>query len=141
MQPTKFISLLSDIRGCVDAAERSDFLIDLASEWKPVPEVIATRPYPEENRVPGCESEVFAFASNRPDGTKDYFFAVENPHGIAAKAVAVLLSSTLSGEKAEAIQQVDDQIIYDLFGQSVTMGRATGLRSLIATVKALSTRE
>ena len=57
------------------------------------PPGIATRPFDPSHQVPQCESDAYVWAQKLPDGTMKYYFAVENPSGISAKALAAILVS------------------------------------------------
>ncbi|MFH1681376.1 MAG: SufE family protein [Candidatus Eisenbacteria bacterium] len=91
--------------------ERIDALIDLSERFRPVPERIARKPYRDVDRVPGCESEVYVWAEDLPDGTLLFHFAVENPQGISARALAVILDEGLSGEPPEKVASVSSDIV------------------------------
>ena len=72
----------------LDRSGRIEALIALAEGYREVPARLATRPFPEANKVPACESQVYVFTQPRVDGSLDFYFAVENPQGISAKALA-----------------------------------------------------
>lgn len=111
--------------------ERGAFLMELALEFKQVPEEIAAKPYEESHRVPKCESEAFVWAIDNADGTLQYHFAVENPHGISAKAVAAALEETLSGQPLERVAAVPGDIVNRMFGRQLSMGKGEGLTGLV----------
>lgn len=69
------------------------------------------------------------------DGTFDFYFAVENPQGVSAKALASILKETLSGETAENILKVDTDLVHRIFGQKLSMGKNMGLSSLILKIQ------
>jgi hypothetical protein len=52
------------------------------------------RPFPAYNKVPACESDAYVFPVEK-NGSLEFFFAVENPQGISAKALAVILAKGL----------------------------------------------
>ena len=52
-------------------ADRIELLIDTAGRFHEVPAAIATRPFPKERLVPGCESQAYVWAEGRDDGTLD----------------------------------------------------------------------
>ncbi len=119
----------------VDRSERINALIETAERWQPVPSTIATRPYGDEHRTPACESEVYLFAVAREDGTLDFHFAVENPQGISAKAMAVILTETLSGAPLDLVARVSGDLVYRLFGDELSMGKSMGLMGMVAMVQ------
>ena len=90
----------------VDRSMRAEMLIEYADRFREVPPEVATRPFPEQNRAPRCESEAYVFAVDQPDGTLHFYFAVENPQGLSAKAWAVLIEETCSGQPLEQVAAV-----------------------------------
>jgi cysteine desulfuration protein SufE len=120
--------------------ERLQMLIDIAKDYPRVPDRIARRPYPPEHRVPGCESEAYVWAEVQADGTLNYYFAVENPQGISAMALAAILGKTLSGVRCEQISSVSPDIIYRIFGRELSMGKSLGLMGIINMVRAAARR-
>lgn len=124
--------------GMFDPADRTNMLLSYADQFKEVPPDVATRPFPKNHQVPQCESDAYAWAIKRPDGTLKLHFAVENPSGVSAKALAAILDKTLSGLKPEAIAQVDSAIVEQLFRQNISMGKGMGLMSMVEAVRALA---
>jgi cysteine desulfuration protein SufE len=120
--------------------DRIQALIDVAERFRDVPEAVARRPFPAEAKVPACESEAYVFAEERPDGALDYHFAVENPQGISAKCLAVILDETLSGAPLEEVARVPDDVIYDIFGRELSMGKSMGLMGMVHMVTAAARR-
>ncbi len=133
--PEKLQQVLDDFKWIADREERAAYLIELADQFQPVPERIATKPYPEAHRVPFCESEAFVWAEDLPDGTLKFHFAVENPQGLSAMAMAAILDQTLSGQPLEQVSQVPDDIVFTIFGQSISMGKGQGLMGIVAMVR------
>jgi cysteine desulfuration protein SufE len=123
-----------------DRADRIQLLIDVADRFRGVPEGVAGRPYPEAAKVPACESEAYAFTTQRPDGTLDFHFAVENPQGVSAQALAVILSEGLSGAPLDQVVRVPREVVYDLFGRELSMGKSMGLMGMVAMVQAAARR-
>ncbi len=136
--PKKLADLLDMFSFIEDRQERIETLIGVADRFKPVPERIAARPYPETARVPHCESEAFVFAEPRPDGTLDFHFAVENPQGISAMSMAVIIDETLSGEPLEKVVAVPVDVVYRIFGNELSMGKTMGLTGIVQMVHALA---
>jgi cysteine desulfuration protein SufE len=120
--------------------ERIDALIDLSERFRPVPERIARRPYEKKDRVPGCESEVYVWAEDLEDGALRFHFAVENPQGISAKALAVILDEGLSGEPPETIAAVSPDIVYTIFDRELSMGKSLGLMGVVHMAVSLARR-
>jgi cysteine desulfuration protein SufE len=131
----KLVELLGLIS---DRADRIQMLIDIADRFRRVPERVAQRPYPEDHRVPGCESEAYVWAEDRPDGTLQFHFAVENPQGISAMATAVILDETLSGAPLKQVVKVPRDIVYRIFGDELSMGKSMGLMGIISMVQSFA---
>jgi len=121
-----------------DPADRVDLLLSYADRFREVPPKIATRPFPKEQRVPACESEAYVWAVPQSNGTLALYFAVENPAGVSAKALAAILEQTLSGLPPEEIERVPPDLIYDLFRQNISMGKGMGLMAMVQAVCALA---
>ena len=130
-------SLLEELRAIDDRELRFDLLIEFADRFVEVPSTIATRPFAEENKAPACESEAYVWALKNTDSTVKLYFAVENPQGISAKALAVILDETLSGRTAEEVKKINESIVYDIFGKSISMGKGQGLMGMIRLAKFL----
>ena len=136
--PEKLKELLEDFAFVTDRSERAELLIELADRFQDVPERVARRPFPEDHRVPRCESEAYVWAEDQPDGTLKFHFAVENPQGISARAIAVILDETLSGEPVEQVARVGEDIVFEIFGRDLSMGKGQGLTGMVGMVKGLA---
>ena len=133
--PEKLESLVASLEG-LDRAERIQMLIDIAHQFRPVSPQIATRPFPAEHRVPGCESEAYVWAQPDAAGALTYHFAVENPQGISAMALAKILDKSLSGAPLETVASVPGDVIYRIFGRELSMGKSLGLMGMVNMVRA-----
>jgi cysteine desulfuration protein SufE len=140
MLPGKLQELIDTFELFPDPADRTNLLIGYADQFKPVPPEVATRPYPKDRQVPYCESDAYVWAVPRPDGTLKLHFAVENPSGVSAKALAAILDKTLSGLPAGEIAQVEPEIVYKIFRQNISMGKGMGLMAMVQAVQALARR-
>ncbi|HWM94771.1 MAG TPA: SufE family protein [Thermoanaerobaculia bacterium] len=138
--PEKLEQTLDALSMVPDRSERIQLLIDIAGKFKEVPPQVATRPFPEENRVPACESEAFVWAERRQDGNLDFHFAVENPQGISAKAMAVILKDSLSGQPLDQVAAVNQDIVYKVFGNELSMGKSMGLMGMVGMISTLAKR-
>lgn len=136
--PPRLERILSNLDLLTDRADRIEALIDVAERFREVAPEVARRPYLEENRVPACESEAFAFVTDRADGTLGLHFAVENPQGISAKALAVILTDGLDGETPTAVASVPREIVYRIFGRELSMGKSMGLTSMVGLVQSFA---
>jgi len=121
-----------------DPADRTSMLLSYADQFKEVPPSIATRPFSKSHQVPQCESDAYVWAQKLPDGTLKFYFAVENPSGVSAKALAAILDKTLSGLPASEIATVNCGIVEDIFRQNISMGKGMGLMAMVNAVQALA---
>jgi cysteine desulfuration protein SufE len=133
--PVKIQQLLEDLELFDDRMEKYQVLIEYADRFQQVPERIATRPYPESHRAPRCDSEAYIFAEKLKDGKIKYHFAVENPQGISAKAMAVILDESLSGGAPEEAVNLSHDVVFALFGKEISMGKGQGLMGMIDQVR------
>jgi cysteine desulfuration protein SufE len=134
MKPDKLARFLRRIASAETRADRIQILIDTARRFKEVPDHVATRPYEESHKISGCDSQVYAFPEHLPDGTIRFHFAVENPHGVSAKALAVVLDETLSGAPLEQVAMMQGDVVYEIFGRELSMGKSAGLQGMVAMV-------
>ncbi len=136
--PEKLQSLLDTMGSLQDQNHRIEMLLDFAARFKEVPPRVATRPFSEQSRVAFCESEAYVWAEKQPDGTAKFHFAVENPSGISAKALAYILDRTLSGVPLEQVRGVKPDIVSTIFRQNISMGKGMGLMAMVQTVQKLA---
>jgi cysteine desulfuration protein SufE len=130
---------LERLLGILESMERGDriqMLIEIANGFRRVPEQVALRPYPADHRVPGCESEAYVWAIPSTNGTLAYHFAVENPQGISAMALAAILGESLSGVPLDEVLEVQPDVIYNIFGRELSMGKSLGLMGMVNMVRA-----
>jgi cysteine desulfuration protein SufE len=140
MLPGALRDVLDTFALVTDPVDRANLLIDFADQFTPVPPEVATPPYSKNHQVPYCESEAYVWLVPRADGTAALHFAVENPSGISAKALASILQSTLSGLTPEAIEQVSPDIVEQIFRQNISMGKGMGLMAMVQAVQGLARR-
>lgn len=138
--PPKLGELLATLALFPDRADRIQFLISVADRYREVPSRLASRPFPEERRVPQCESEAFAWAEDRGDGTLDYYFAVDNPQGISAKAFAAILQEGLSGVPLEEVIRIPGDLVLAIFGRELSMGKHLGLVGMLQMAQVYARR-
>ena len=138
--PDKLTDTLETLEMVPDRSERIQLLIDIAGRFEEVPSRLARRPFPKDHLVPACESEAYVWAVLRPDGKMDLHFAVENPSGISARAMATMLTKTLSGLTPAEIATVSPEIVERLFRQNISMGKGMGLMSMVGAVRTLALR-
>lgn len=123
-----------------DRQDRVQTLIGLADQYERAPLEVAAPPYSESARVPNCESEVFAFAAPLDTGALRYHFAVENPQGVSAMALARIIDETLSGEEPPLVLSVPPDVVHSIFGRELSMGKTAGLMGMIQMVQSLTRR-
>jgi cysteine desulfuration protein SufE len=140
MPLTKLNTLLETFDEFPDPADRTDMLLSYADQFKEVPPEVATRPFPEKNHIPQCESDAYIWAMRQPDGTLKLHFAVENPSGISARALATILDKTLSGLPPAEIANVDCGIVERIFRRNISMGKGMGLMAMVDAVRMLARR-
>lgn len=124
-----------DLLRCLERGDRIDFLIDVADRFREVPESVARRPFPDDHKVPACESEAYLWARRLEGGGLKFHFTVENPQGISAKAMAVILDDTLSGEDPRQVAEVSSDVVYEIFGRELSMGKSMGLMGMVSMVQ------
>jgi sulfur transfer protein SufE len=134
----KLNDVLDMFASVTDQDERAMLLIGYADRFHEMAPAIAHRPFAENHRVPYCESEAFVWVVPRPDGTAELAFAVENPSGISAKALAAILTETLSGSSPELIASVTPEIVADLFRENISMGKGMGLTGMVEMMRGLA---
>ena len=133
--PPKLQDFIDTISLLPDENEKINLLIDYADKYKEAPPEIAVKPYPEKNKVPFCESGAYVWTIKKDDNRLKFYFAVENPQGISAKALAAILDKTLSGEKAEDIADISEDIVNKIFGQSLSLRKNMGLAGIVQMIK------
>ena len=136
--PEKLDQLLETFDMFPDPADRTGMLLSYSDQFKEVPPEIATRPFPKAHQVPQCESDAYVWAVKRPDDTLRLYFAVENPAGVSARALAAILDRTLSGLPAPEIATVSCDIVERIFRQNISMGKGMGLMAMVNAVQALA---
>lgn len=132
--PSRLTELVLDFEP-LTRDERMEMLIDWADQFTEVEPAVASRPFAERNRAPRCESDAYVFATDRPDGTLQFHFAVENPQGLSAKAWAAILDHAASGAPVEQVAAIDPEVIYRIFGRDLSMGKGQGLLGMLELVQ------
>jgi cysteine desulfuration protein SufE len=136
--PARLQAILDVFAGVPDMHERTQLLLDFAKRFREVPPAVANRPFPQDHLVKHCESEAYAWAVPNADGTLTLHFAVENPSGVSAKALAAILVKGLSGLTPAEIATVEPEIVERVFRQNISMGKGMGLMSMVLAVQALA---
>lgn len=131
----KLDALRTELSLLTDPEMRAEWLIEWAGRFVPVPDRIAKAPYPCDRRVPGCESEVYVWSELDEHGGFHGYFAVENPQGLSAKALAAVLSDVTAGVSPKAASSIDSALVYELFGRSIGMGKGQGLMGMVQSLR------
>ena len=122
--PPKLQEMLDDLAMFPDQEDRKLLFVDLAQEYvHPTAHEVPTTP---ENRVPGCESEVFFKAL---EGR--FLFAVENPQALLAKAFARVLTQGLEGKLT---LDIPTDLPYLVFGE-LSIGKSLGLNNMVYMIR------
>ncbi|MCG9895590.1 MAG: SufE family protein [Fimbriimonadaceae bacterium] len=136
----RLTEILENLEFFPDRADRIQFLISFAERFVPIEPARASLPYPEAHRVPGCESEAFAWVFADGQGGVQCRYDVLNPQGISAQAMAVILRDGLEGASPSQVAAVPDDLVYSIFGRELSMGKTAGLMGMIGLTKALARR-
>lgn len=136
----KLNALLETFDEYPDPADRTDLLLSYADQFSEVPASVATRPFPESHHIPQCESDAYVWALRTPEGGLKFHFAVENPSGISARALAAILDKTVSGLPPAEIATIDTAIVERIFRRNISMGKGMGLMSMVDAVRTLARR-
>jgi cysteine desulfuration protein SufE len=138
--PEKLQQVLETFDMFADPADRTNLLLSYADRFREVPPEIATRPFPERNHIPQCESDAYIWAVKRPDDTLQLYFAVENPAGVSARALSAILDRSLSGLPPQEIAAIDCDIVERIFRRNISMGKGMGLMAMVEAVRTLARR-
>jgi len=138
--PAPLKAVLEDF-AFVDRGERAELLIESADRFTDVPARIATRPFDQAHRVQRCESDAYVWWEDLADGTLKFHFAVENPQGLSAKAWAVIMDETCSGQPLEQVAAVPPDAVFEVFGKDVSMGKGQGLMGITDMVTSAARRK
>lgn len=136
--PPRLAEILNQFGSLATEDGRVELLLSYAEQFHEVPPHVAVRPFPEGHRVRFCESEAYVWSVEQPDHTLEFYFAVENPSGVSAKALAAILEKGLSGATPAQVAQVSEDIVYHVFRQNISMGKGMGLMSMVQTVRAIA---
>ena len=138
--PAKLQRLLETFDMFPDPADRTGMLLSYSDQFREVPPEVARRPFAKSHQVPQCESDAYVWGMKQPDGSLKLHFAVENPSGVSARALAAILDRTLSGLDPEEIAKVDCGIVERIFRQNISMGKGMGLMAMVEAVRALANK-
>jgi cysteine desulfuration protein SufE len=137
MVPAPLQEQIDNVLVFEDRQSRIEALIALADEYRarPIPDV----PRDDSHRVPACESEVYMHAIPEGDAAR-FEYAVDNPQGMSAMALARILEEGLSGVPLGEVAKIPDEIVYDIFGRELSMGKSAGLMGMVQMARAAAAR-
>jgi cysteine desulfuration protein SufE len=138
--PERLAGILDTLALASDPMARAEMLLSLADRFREVPAEVARRPFPVSHLVPGCESEAYVWGILEPDGTLTLHFAIENPSGVSARALAVILDRGLSGLPAAEVATVGSDVVFEIFRRDISMGKGLGLMSMVRAVQTIARR-
>lgn len=134
--PPRLKQILDMFDTVANREEREMLLLGYAERFRQVPRALASPPYPEERKIPYCESEAYVWVIHNTDGTITPHFAIENPSGISAKALAAILTDGLQGATPEDVSAVPEEIVERIFRQNLSMGKGMGLTAMVRRIAA-----
>lgn len=129
--PPGIATILEDL-SLFQGQDRVDALISIADGYTAAVE--RAKSLSEEHKVPGCESDAYLWVSGSQDAANVEFF-VGNPQGISAMALASVLSTGLNGRPVSEYLAVEDEVVFDLFGRNLSMGKSLGLINTVKLMK------
>ena len=100
-----------------------------------MPPKIATRPFDKSHQVPQCESDAYVWAHKLADDTLKLYFAVENPSGVSARALAAILDRTALRAPSARSPKSLPRSCERIFRQNISMGKGLGLMSMVGAVR------
>ncbi|MFA7290289.1 MAG: SufE family protein [Melioribacteraceae bacterium] len=119
----------------MDNQEKIEYLISYADSFKEVPETIASKPYALDKKVEYCESGVYVWSIINEVGNPRFYFYVENPHGVSAKALCSILEEGLENADLQSVITIDTDIVFRIFGNNLSMGKNLGLIGIIQMIQ------
>ncbi len=138
--PGRLPEVLDVLAMTSDPAERAEVLLSMADRFREVPPEVARRPFARIHQVPSCESEAYVWGVLGQGGTIALHFAVENPSGVSAKALAAILHQGLSGLTAAEVATVSPDLVFEVFRRDISMGKGLGLMSMVRAVQVTATQ-
>jgi len=118
-----------------DWQDRYGYLIELGRDLPPFPEEARRA----ENKVKGCQSQVWLVAAPDSDDPSRLHFQADSDAHIARGLVAILLT-LFSGRTPREILDTDPRPVFSQLGldKHLTMGRSNGLLSMVGKIKAIA---
>jgi sulfur transfer protein SufE len=122
-----------------DWEDRYGVLIDLGRKLPPMDPADKI----EENRVHGCQSNVWMVARARPDEDGTVIDFIADSDSSIVKGLIAVLRKLYSGQRPEDVLDFNAEPVLDRLGlsQHLTIGRRNGLAGMIQRIKRLAARE
>lgn len=121
--------LITEFQACSDWEDRYKHIIAMGKDLDAMPEELKV----EQNRVKGCQSQVWLFAQDNPDGT--ITFLADSDASIA-KGIIALLLSVYSGATPPEILGLGQEFIEKLgLKQHLSMNRSNGLNAMLKQIQ------
>ncbi len=116
--------------------DRYRFLIDLGRKLPPLPDDART----EENRVHGCQSQVWLVADAKDDDTITF---VADSDSTLVKGLIAVLRKMYSGQKARDVLSFDIEAFLERLGlnQHLSMSRRNGLFGMVKKIKTIAAQQ
>jgi cysteine desulfuration protein SufE len=134
-QPITIAQILEDFEDLGDWEARCDYLIDLGFELPDFPEEEKT----EENRVHGCQSNVWMVADARQNGATTIDFRAVSDAMIVRGLIAILLA-VYSGRTPQEILATDIQGLFSQLelDRHLSTARRNGLMGMVQRIRAIA---
>jgi len=116
--------------------DRYRFLIDLGRKVPP----LGADQHTEENRVRGCQSNVWLVARPRREDGHEVIDFLADSDSVLVKGLIAILHKVYSGQPAEDIVSFDVEQLFNRLelGQHLSMSRRNGLSAMVQRIKALA---
>ena len=127
--------LIEEFEELQDWDDQCDYLIDLGLELPKIPDELKT----EENRVHGCQSNVWLVADVKP-GEPPLVEFVANSDAIIVNGLIAALTIMYSGRTPQKILQVDARAVFSKLGleRHLSPQRRNGLYGMVERIRRLA---
>lgn len=137
MKITTVEELLSEFNDCSDRDERLQLILELGDDLDPLADEFKN----EENRVRGCQSNVWLVSHVLPGEPARMHFDADSDGQIVRGLIAILLSLVNDKTPAEILAFDLDAIFKQLdLARYVSHSRSSGLASMVKRVRDLARR-
>ncbi|RYG64754.1 SufE family protein [bacterium] len=118
--------------------DRYRFLIDMGKKLPPLPEDAKN----EENRVHGCQSNVWMIAEATEEGGNTKIEFIADSDSTIVRGLVAILRMVYSGQTPRDILEFDIDGLMTKLGldQHLSLGRRNGLAGMVTRVKTLATQ-